>query len=440
MKSIYYSIPAYTYNKKYDVMHPSCVSRLQALMEGICLTLKKSVILLIVLALLSCFIPGSVFSFEEDDEYSDIEVIRIMNETDMFNLQSKSAILVDSQTGAILYRKNEHEKLPIASVTKVMTMLLMMEAIESGQIKLKDTVSITEYAYGFGGSQVYLEPGEVFTYEELLKAVAIHSANDASVAVAEGIAGGEEEFVRRMNAKAAELNMKNTVFLDCTGLTDDGQYSTAYDIAIMSRELITKYPAVLKYSSTWHDTFRNGTFTLDNRNKLIRFYEGATGLKTGFTLKAGHCISATAKRNNMHLIAVTLSGPDSNTRFAEARKLLNYGFANYELVMMDAKGTVAGKTRVSGGMECEVEVIFKEDSCVLIKKGDKDRIKRDIVLAESINAPFESMTQAGEAVYRIEGVNEPLKRVNLYTKQGVEKASLGNLMKKMISIWFCMAR
>ncbi len=247
-----------------------------------------------------------------------------------FKVNAKAAILIEAETGKVLFSYNENEPLPIASITKIMIMLLVMEAIDRGKITPKDTTTISPYATRMGGSQVYLKEGEVFTVEELLKAVAVHSANDASVALAEVIAGSEEAFVAMMNQKAQELKMKNTMFLDCTGLTDEGHYSTAYDISIMSRELLTKHPKIVHHTTIWHDTFRDGKFDLDNTNKLVKRYRGTTGLKTVFTNKAGFCLSASAERDGTKFISVILGSDSNDHRFSESARLLDFAFTNWE--------------------------------------------------------------------------------------------------------------
>lgn len=399
---------------------------------------RKALIIFIISLLIVNLFSVAAFADEYETDYDAVQVDKIMNETDIFNLKSKAAILVDVDTGGILYKHNEHEQLPIASVTKIMSMLLVMEAVENGTASLNDIVTTSEYAYGFGGSQVYLKPGEKFTLDEMLKAIAIHSANDATVAVAEHIAGSEDAFVKKMNEKAKELGMKNTNFLDCTGLTDVGHYSSAYDVAIMSRELIWKYPKIMEYTSKWYDTFRDGTFDLYNRNKLIRFYDGATGIKTGFTTAAGHCLSASARRNGLHLIAVVLGGPDSNVRYAETRKLLDYGFANFEVTQIEKKGTVIKEVTVEKGLQRKVTAVYAKDVSLLLKKGDKDKIVRELNLPEAITAPVMAGQKIGEVVYKIG--DKKVATVDVIAGASVEKASFGRLLLRMILDWFGIGR
>lgn len=399
---------------------------------------KRIGVYFILISFVITFIAASVCAVEYDEQYDDVEVSRIEGETNIFNLQAKCAILVDSASGSILFEKNSHERLSIASITKIMSMLLIMEAVDSGKTAFKDMIQVSDHAYSMGGSQVYLKPGEQFTVEEMLKAVAIHSANDATVALAEKVAGSEEAFVAMMNDKTKELEMKDTNFLDCSGLTDEGHYSSAYDIAIMSRELITKHPGILKYTSIWQDTFRDGEFALNNRNKLIRFYEGANGLKTGFTAKAGHCLAATAQRNDMQLIAVVLGEPDSNTRFAETRKLLDYGFANFEASLINTKGEVIQEVEVKKGLQTKVNVIYKNDVNLLLRKGDKDKIERIFNIDESLTAPVQQNQTVGEVIYKVDG--KEVGKVESITESAVEKASFIKLFFRMILEWFGIGR
>ncbi|MGB3989082.1 MAG: D-alanyl-D-alanine carboxypeptidase family protein, partial [Acetivibrionales bacterium] len=343
-------------------------------------------ILLLFSAVMTIPVYGKI---EGVTDYDSVEVMKIQSNTSLTNLKAKAAILMDCSTGTVLLEKNSHEKLPIASITKIMSMMLIMEAIDAGVIAYDTKVTVSEYSWSFGGSQVWLEPGEVFTVDELLKAVAIHSANDATVALAEAIAGSEETFVAMMNQKARELGMKDTNFLDCTGLTDTGHYSSAYDIALMSRELMLKHPEITDYTSVWHAKFRENVpgknyVSLDNTNKLVRHYNGTVGLKTGYTSAAGHCLSAAAVRDGQQLISVVLGEPDSNTRFAESRKLLDYGFANFETVLMDNMGDVIQQVEVRKGLQPVTNAVYREDVKLLLRKGEKGKIERTVNLATDI--------------------------------------------------------
>lgn len=331
---------------------------------------------LIIICLVVNIYSGIAFAIEEKPVYNPATVEKIMASASVSELKAKSYILMDASTGQVLLENNSNERLPIASVTKIMSMLLVMEAIDSGKISLQDTVTASEYASGMGGSQAYIEPGEQYSVHDALKAVALHSSNDVTVSLAELVAGSEEAFVVLMNEKAAELGMKNTQFKDCTGLTDVDHYSSAYDIALMSRELITKHPKILEYTSIYMDSFRNGEFQLVNTNKLVRFYNNCDGLKTGFTNAAGFCLAATASRNNMRLISVVLGEPDSNTRFAETRKLLDYGFANYESVEINKKGELISDISVKKGTVSKAGAVIGNDVKVLLPRGQKTKIVR----------------------------------------------------------------
>ena len=314
-------------------------------------------------------------------------------------LTCKSAVLMEASTGKILYAKNMDEALPPASVTKVMTLLLIMEEIDSGRLKYTDTVVASAYAASMGGSQIFLKEGEAMSVEDLLKSIVIASANDAAVALAEHISGSEEAFVAKMNARAQELGMKSTSFENTNGLDDTvtKHLTSAHDIAIMSRELI-KHRKILEYSSIWMDTIRNGSFGLTNTNRLVRFYKGATGLKTGSTSKAKFCISATACRDGMDLICVIMGADTRDVRNAEAKKLLDWGYANYEL--FTAPSEKLGKINVNGGTESEVEIERREFSCV-VKKGEASKVKMHSKLPESVIAPIKKGDSVGKVEYRI---------------------------------------
>ncbi len=318
-----------------------------------------------------------------------------------FDLEAKSAILMDAATGTVLYEKEADLALPPASVTKIMTLLLVMEAIDEGRVSLDDTVSVSEEAAGMGGSQVFLEPGETMRLEELLKCVVIASANDAAYALAEHVAGSEEAFVRRMNARAAELGMKNTVFENTNGLDDTvtKHLTSARDIALMSRALLA-HEKILDYTTIWQDTIRDGSFTLTNTNRLVRFYPGATGLKTGSTGKAGFCISATAERGGMHLIAVIMGAPTRDIRNAEAKKLLDYGFSGYALYRAEAPALEP--MAVTGGREETVPLTVRDFSA-LLSKGEEKRVEVRYDLPERLAAPIAAGDTVGKAEYLVDG-------------------------------------
>ena len=350
-----------------------------------------------------------------------------------FKVNAKAAILIEAETGKVLFSYNENEPLPIASITKIMTMLLVMEAIDGGKITPKDTTTISPYATRMGGSQVYLKEGEVFTVEELLKAVAVHSANDASVALAEVIAGSEEAFVAMMNQKAQELKMKNTMFLDCTGLTDEGHYSTAYDISIMSRELLTKHPKIVHYTTIWHDTFRDGKFDLDNTNKLVKRYRGTTGLKTGFTNKAGFCLSASAERDGTKFISVILGSDSNDHRFSESARLLDFAFTNWESARIEKKDLEAGTIRIKKGVVTEIPVIFSDNVVVVVRKGSKSKITETIEMPEIINAPVKAGQPVGVLNVDLEG--EILASIEIVAAKDSQKCTFGLIFGMIAKRW-----
>ena len=355
-------------------------------------------------------------------------------------LASKSALLMDAATGTILYEKNSHEAMPPASVTKVMTMLLIYEAEEDGQFTWQDSVQVSEHAASMGGSQVFLEPGETQTAAEMTKCIAIASANDAAVAMAEFVAGSEEAFVERMNKKAQELGMKETHFVNACGLDVDGHETSAYDIALMSRELMTRFPEIREYTTTWQDTIVHKTrkgeseFGLTNTNKLIKWYEGATGLKTGSTGKALYCLSGTAERDGMHLIAVVMAAPDFKVRFQETMKLLDYGFANYSTEKGLPTGEKMAEISVTKGMADTVDGIVKEEISFLLKKdGGKEWETKTEVLPR-IDAPVQEGEKLGEVIYLING--EEVGRTELIASENVEKPDLSTMLDRMLKQWF----
>ncbi len=338
------------------------------------------------------------------------------NSTDLV-LECKSAILIEANTGKVLYEQNADEALPPASVTKVMTLLLVMEAIEQGKISLTDTVSTSRHAAEMGGSQIFLEEGEEMCVEDMLKSVIIASANDAACALAEHVSGSEEAFVKKMNERAAELGMKNTVFENTNGLDDttENHYTSARDIAIMSRELI-KHKKILEYSSIWMDTVRNGMFGLTNTNRLVRFYRGCTGLKTGSTSKAGFCVSATAERDGVSLICVIMGAESGDKRNAIAARLLDYGFANYGVYSYDSQSI--GDIRVTGGSCEKISLNADSFSCVL-EKGKISKVQYKIELPESVPAPIKKGDKVGEVIFTCDG--KEIGRSGILVDTDVEK-------------------
>lgn len=342
---------------------------------------------------------------------------------------AKSLILIEAETGKVLYEKDADTPRPPASVTKVMTMLLVMEAIDSGRIKYEDNVTVSEYASKMGGSQVYLEAGEQMSVHELLKCVVVSSANDAAVALAEHICGSEEGFVAEMNKRAAELGMTRTVFENTNGLDDTAQnhVTTARDIAIMSAELITKHPRILEYSSIWMDSIRGGEFGLTNTNRLIRFYNGANGLKTGSTSKAGFCISASAKRDGMQLICVVMAASTRDSRNEIAKKLFDYGFANYRYAEFPASDTE--RISVKGSTETELSLCYGDYKTVLVKaKGGE--IKTELQLPEYVTAPVKTGDRIGSIRYTVNG--ELLAELPITAAEDVTRISFGEQLLRLL--------
>ena len=349
------------------------------------------------------------------------------------NLNAKSALLMDVATGTVLYEKECHERLAPASVTKVMTMLLIMEALDDGRIHLDDQVTASEAAAAKGGSQIYLKAGETMPVSDMLKSIAVSSANDCACAMAELIAGSESAFVEQMNQRAAELGMADTHFVNCTGLDDskeaENHRTSAYDIALMSRQLLKYHPDIKKYTTIWMDTVRGGTFGLSNTNKLIRFYSGATGLKTGYTSGAGYCLSATAKREGMELIAVVMGCESSQKRTADCKALLDYGFATYSVVR---PGLKEGRTvAVHLGKQNTVPVELTERREILVDKAKRTSLSARVELAQLVPAPVEKGQQVGTiSVYAGEKL---LIQLPLAAAQAVAKLSFGDVFKMVLA-------
>ena len=359
-------------------------------------------------------------------------------EGNFLNLTCGSAILMEQSTGTLLYEHNIHEQLHPASVTKVMTILLIMEALDNGTISLEDRVLCSEEASKMGGSQIWLDTTESLTVDEMLKAICVVSANDCCVAMAEHIAGSQELFVERMNARTKELGMNDTCFKNCHGLDEDGHVTSSYDIALMSRELMLNHPSIANYTTIWMDTLRDGESQLVNTNKLIRNYEGCTGLKTGSTSTALFNLSATATRNNLSLIAVIMRGETSSIRFAEAKKLLDYGFSNFEYLKYAHKGDVAKQLLVNKGTCNNVQVVFEQDAGSLIPKGQSANITTTVALPEIIEAPVIKGQKIGEVIFSLN--SETLGTVNLIANADVKKLSFGNMLAHVVESWFALLR
>lgn len=350
------------------------------------------------------------------------------------NVDAKSALLMDFNTGELIYKLNENDRVPPASITKIMTLLLGMEAISSGKITLADQVIVSSHASGMGGSQVYLEAGESQALEELFKAIAIRSANDAAVAVAEHISGSEDVFVKMMNDRAKALGMKNTQFSNASGLPNENHYISAYDVALMSKELL-KHDKVNEWLSTYMYDMKVGKNkpsiqTMVNTNRLIKEYEGANGIKTGSTNEAGYCLSGSAKRGNLQLIAVVMGSENSKVRFNEAKRMLDYGFANYDSISIGKKGDIISVLPVEKGRMIEVELVLERDSYILSPKGDKGKITKQINLPESTDAPMLLGDEIGSIGIYLDG--KEVDKIKLVSKTNVEKASFINMLDRTV--------
>ena len=360
------------------------------------------------------------------------------NATTSLSLNVGSAVLIEQNSGQVLYNQNMHEKLRPASVTKVMTILLIMEAIDSGKLSYTDKIPCSERAAGMGGSQIWLDVREELTVDEMLKAICVVSANDCTVAMAEYLAGTEEAFVEQMNAKAKELGMNDTTFKNCHGIDEDGHVTSAYDIALMSRELLIKHPLITKYTTIYMDSLRDGKSSLVNTNKLVRNYKGATGLKTGSTSIALYNLSASATRNDLSLIAVIMKAPTSPIRFAEAQKLLDYGFNNFEYKKLTNKNDLIKEISVDKGIENSVNAILENDSGVLIQKGQNKDIVQSVQLTDSVNAPVSAGQVLGSVTYSLNG-NE-IGKVNIVAEKSVGKNTAFNMIEHVFFNWLSLLR
>lgn len=358
--------------------------------------------------------------------------------TNNLNLDCGSAILIEQHSGQVLYEQNMHEKLRPASVTKIMSILLIMEAIDSGRLSYTDKVPCTENAASMGGSQIWLDVREELTVVEMLKAICIVSANDCTVAMAEYLAGSQEAFVEQMNAKAKELGMNDTTFKNCHGIDEDGHVTSAYDIALMSRELLNNHPDITKYTTVYMDSLRDGKSSLVNTNKLIRNYKGATGLKTGSTSVALYNLSASATRDDLSLIAVVMKAPTSAIRFSNAQKLLDYGFNNFQYKKLANKGDVVKSITVNKGIETTVNGILENDSGVLIQKGQDKNIQQVMELPEILQAPITQGQTIGNITYTLDG--KEIGKVNIVAEKTIEKNSAFNMLESIYSKWFSLLR
>lgn len=390
--------------------------------------------LAIILLLTTTSLASTSFIWSDDSVYTSVTPTEEVN----LNLESPSCILIEQTTGKILYEKNSHEQLRPASVTKVMSVLLIMEALDSGKISLTDKVPCSENASKMGGSQIWLDVREELTVDEMLKAICVVSANDCTVAMAEFLAGSTEAFVEKMNAKARELGMKDTCFKNCHGLDEDGHVTSSYDISLMSRELLQKHPTITKYTTIWTDTLRDGKSELTNTNKLIRNYKGATGLKTGSTGLALYNLSASATKNDLSLIAVIMKAPSTKVRFAEAQKLLDYGFNNYSYIQFAKKGNRVKSVPVNKGVESLVEVNYEQDSGCLLPKGKERNVEEIVNIPEYVNSPIQGGDKIGEVRYMLDG--EQIGYTNLIAANTVKKINLSNMFEKVFFSWFRVLR
>ena len=418
---------------------------------------NKSIILSIIFILLLssiCFATDSIYvwsstasntvsneisnSINNEINNSILPTSSEISDDNSLNLESGAAILIDESSGNVLYSHNAHEKLRPASVTKVMSLLLIMEALDGGRISLTDSVPCSENAHSMGGSQIWLDTTECLSVNDMIKSMCVVSANDCTVAMAEFIAGSEESFVQMMNAKAKELGMNDTTFENCHGIDEDGHVTSAYDIALMSRELLKNHPKIKDYTTIWMDSIREGKSQLVNTNKLIRNYKGATGLKTGSTSLALYNLSASATRDDLSLIAVIMKAPSTKVRFSEATKLLDYGFANYSCKSFGKKDNIVTSASVNKGINPEVNLVLENDANILLKKGSDSNIEQNLSLNENIQAPVHKGDILGKVTYTLN--NEQLLEINLLANSDIEKNTLWNLTTNLYSKWFNLLR
>lgn len=353
-------------------------------------------------------------------------------------LESGSAILIEQSTGQILYEHNMHEQLRPASVTKIMSILLIMEALDNGQITLETKIPCSQNARSMGGSQIWLNETEQLTVNEMLKAICVVSANDCVMAMAEYLGGSEEGFVAQMNAKAKELGMNDTCFKNCHGIDEDGHVTSSYDIALMSRELLQKHPTITNYTTIYMDSLRDGKSQLVNTNKLVRNYSGCTGLKTGSTSLALYNLSASATRDNLSLIAVIMKAPTTKIRFSEAQKLLDYGFSNYSCKSFGNKGETCSAVCVSKGIEKTVNAVFEDSASVVIKKGDEKNVTQTVTLDNNVAAPISKGQVVGKVTFSMNG--QTIATTNLIADSDIPKINLWNMTTYVYNLWFNLTR
>ena len=368
-------------------------------------------------------------SLQENEEILD---------NNFLNLETGSAILIEQNSGQMLYGYNIHEKLHPASVTKVMSLLLIMEALDSGKITLDTQIPCSSNAASMGGSQIWLDTTETLSVNDMLKAIAVVSANDCVVALAEYIGGTEEGFVQMMNNRAKELGMNDTTFKNCHGLDEDEHLTSAYDISLMSRELLSNHPSITNYSTIWTDTLRDGKSALSNTNKLVRNYSGCTGLKTGSTSLALFNLSASASRDGLSLIAVVMKSPTSALRFSNATALLDYGFSNYSYKSFGNKGEIVKNVDVTKGVSTNVNAVYEQSPSFLVKKGEESNVTYEINLNYTVQSPVFKGQQLGTIKYSLNG--SEIETVNLVAENSVEKINLINMAKHIFNDWFSLLR
>lgn len=404
---------------------------------------RAIIFFIIFLMLISsiCFATDAIFTWSNNTtklNTTTLQTVADAKEENPLNLESGAAILIEQTTGKILYSHNIHEQLRPASVTKVMSILLIMEAIDSGKIKYEDTIPCSENAHSMGGSQIWLDTTETLTVRDMLKSICVVSANDCTVAMAEYLAGSEEAFVQMMNTKAKQLGMNDTCFKNCHGIDEDGHVTSAYDIALMSKELLSNHPSITEFTTIWMDSIRDGKSSLVNTNKLIRNYKGATGLKTGSTSVALYNLSASATRDGLSLIGVIMKAPTTKIRFAEATKLLDYGFANYTSKSFGNKGDVITTANVNKGIEQQVNLLLEKDAAVLIKKGDTGNITQEITINENITAPICKGDVLGKVTYK--AGDDIILEINLVAEADIAKSNMWNITTNLYLKWFNLCR
>ena len=403
---------------------------------------KKKLIAILCFFFIVIFCSKNCYAFDATYVWSSITEEAVATSTkpvdNTLRLESASAVLIEQNTGKVLYNHNMHEKLRPASVTKVMTILLIMEAIDSGKIQYTDKVPCSEKAASMGGSQIWLDTKEELTVDEMLKAICVVSANDCTVAMAEFLGGSEESFVAQMNEKAKKLGMNDTTFKNSHGIDEDGHVTSAYDIALMSRELMKNHPDITKYTTIWMDTLRDGKSELVSTNKLIRNYTGATGLKTGSTSLALYNLSATATRNNMSLVAVIMRAPTTAIRFSEAKQLLDYGFNKYQYKEFGKKGDLVETIPVSKGIKNNVDLILEDTAGCIIEKGQEKNIKQTISFEKKLIAPIEKNQKIGEITFELD--NKQITKINIVAKNNVNKISTWNMITFVLAHWFTLCR